>query len=177
MNNLIFIGTLHAGFTKNDELAEVVIKQKPDIILVEIEQSKLEENNISQYPPEMIFLAELARKISVQLFGFDSSIDVLKQGKTEADNIEIIKKQSEIISCYNWKQFNNPNICSKLDFFNNELIDIQKWDAREGELYKNISKIHKRNRNKRIVIITGCGHIKFFQNKFPKALFPLVDNK
>jgi len=93
MTNIIIISTLHAGITPNNELEEIFKKYKPDQILVEISQEDIEKNNLNSYPPEMIFTYQWAKSNGIKVAGFDSKINVFKDGVTSADNQELIQKQ------------------------------------------------------------------------------------
>lgn len=92
---IIVIGTLHAGITPNNELKEVMESFKPDQLLVEIARDDIVENNVSSYPPEMIFAFEWAKVNNVQVDGFDSKIHVFREGVVPQDNEALIDKQKK----------------------------------------------------------------------------------
>lgn len=82
------------------------------------------------------------------------------------------KEQAAIIKKYNWKDFNKSELRNILRTKSwSKVIDKAKYEKREEEMYQNISNQIKNSKTS--VVITGSGHIPFFKNKFPEALFPL----
>ena len=106
MQNIIIIGTLHAGLTPNKELKKIFSEYKPTQILVEINQDDLDKNDISKYPPEMIFTYRWAIKNNIKVNGFDSKINVFREGVTGNDNQKLIEEQEKLIKNYSWRDFN-----------------------------------------------------------------------
>lgn len=173
MDNLIFIGTLHQGYTPKTELEKMLVLHKPQKLFVEIVDADIMSNNLKNYPPEMIVAYKWAKRHDIAVSGFDVDIDTLSAGITKSDLDKVDKEQSAIIDQYDWKDFN------KLEF--NELlntkswdsaIDRAKWDKREQIMYENI--VDNLAEDATSVVVTGSGHIKYFREKFPKALFPLA---
>ena len=80
LRKIIVIGTLHAGITPNNELKDVIESFEPDQLLVEIVNDDIVKNDLSSYPPEMIFAFEWAKSNKVKVAGFDSKIDVFREG-------------------------------------------------------------------------------------------------
>ena len=105
MQHLIFIGTLH-GITPKEELIKILEQQEPNQLLIEIAQEDIDKGAVDSYPPEMIDAYNWAKAHNIQVFGFDSKINVLAGGKTKEDEERISKEQDEIIKKYNWKDFN-----------------------------------------------------------------------
>jgi len=168
--SLYFIGTLHAGITSNNELGLLIEEISPDQILVEIAQEDLEKNNLDGYPPEMIFAYDFAKNNNILVNGFDLKINVLKAGVTEEDSQRLILLQKKIVGDRSWKDFNRSEDEKELNKVDN-ITDWNKWRNREIELGKNIRKIILKG--KKVLVITGCGHLDFFEQLFEKATFPL----
>lgn len=169
-NNLIFIGTLHAGFTPIDELAQILDKFSPDQLLIEIAQADIDANKIDSYPPEMKFALEWAKKHNVDYAGFDTGVSVLAEGKTQADNEAVIDEEEKVIREHDWKDFNKKEYLDRLHAVSDRtLIDWQKWDEREQQMTENIRKTA---RGDRTVVLTGAGHIDYFTEAFTEAEFP-----
>lgn len=175
MIELFFIGTLHLKFTPHQELREEIEKISPQIIGVEITQEDINNYSVKNYPDEMQYALQYAKNNSIDFFGFDSDINIFK----EKDNVEkleedLINKQKEVISKYNWKQFNNKKYSNLLAFdVEKELINDKKFLEREKEMAQNIENYISDTSNLRVLIITGCGHLDFFEQKFKQASFPL----
>jgi pheromone shutdown protein TraB len=167
MQNIIIIGTLHAGSTPNEDLEKIFRKYKPTQILVEISQNDI-NNNISEYPPEMIFTYKWAIENNIKVNGFDSKINVFKEGVTENDNLELIKEQEKLIKNYSWKDFNKSENEKLLDI--DEITDHVKEKKREQKMLKNINATI--DDDGVILIITGCGHLDFLEQNIKKAIFP-----
>lgn len=168
---IIVIGTLHAGITPNNELKEVIERLKPDQLLIEIANDDIAENNLSSYPPEMIFALEWAKINNIKVVGFDSKINVFREGVMPKDNQAMIEKQKKIIKKISWKDFNKIENEKLLDVDGlDELIDHDKERARENEMLKNIeANIIERGT---IVLITGTAHLNFFERNIKDAIFP-----
>ncbi|MDA3839597.1 MAG: hypothetical protein PF572_00775, partial [Patescibacteria group bacterium] len=168
---IIVIGTLHAGITPNNELKEVIESFKPDQLLVEINNDDIVKNDLSSYPPEMIFAFEWAKSNNVKVAGFDSTIDVFREGVTPENNQAIIEKQKKLIKKLSWKDFNKIKNEKLLDVDGmDELTDKDKESAREVEMLKNI----KANiiESGTVVLITGTAHLNFFERTIKDAIFP-----
>ena len=170
MKKIIFIGTLHGESTPNQELKDIITSYSPDNIFVEIMQSDIDSNNIDDYPSEMVFSLEFAKNNSIPFFGFDANINILKKGKDQVSHKEVIDKQDEIIKLYDWKDFNKKEYGLKLDEVVEDWIDKEKWLKREEEMKNNINKLLPEEGCS--VVITGSGHIEFFQQHFLEADFP-----
>ena len=96
---------------------------------------------------------------------------VMKEGKNKEDNEKVILKQEKIIKKYDWKQFNQEKLNTKLNSLSKNLINKNNWNLREEEMSKNIQKsISKKGT---VVVLTGCAHLSYFEKAFPKAKFPL----
>ena len=170
LTNLHFIGTLHAGLTPNQELESVIIEISPSLIMVEIAQQDIEEENISDYPPEMIFTYEFAKRNKIMVKGFDSKINVMREDTTKANAQQLLDSQKKIIGDKSWKDFNLSENAKLLDSVDN-ITDRDKWGKREKEMTKNIRKAILKN--KTVLVITGCGHLDFFEHNYINASFPL----
>jgi len=171
MPEIIFIGTLHCGFTNEKELEKIILDINPDLLLVEICQEDIKRDKISQYPKEMIFALNLAKKNDISYEGFDSSISILKKGISSKDEKKVIDLQEKIIKQFSWKEFNKSNLNNKLSEISKDIIDMKKWNQREHKMKSNIKNIIPEKGA--ILILTGTGHIPFFKKEFPNAKFPL----
>ncbi len=168
MLKIIIIGTLHVGLTPNKDLEEIFLNYKPTQILSEINQGDINNNNISEYPPEMIFAYKWATENKIKVNGFDSKIDVFKKGVTDRDNQNLIAKQKEIISNYSWRDFNQVEKEKLLNV--GDITDQQKERDREIEMLNNINKVMVEQGV--VLIITGCAHLNFFEENIKNAIFP-----
>lgn len=169
MQKIIIIGTLHAGITPNSELKKVLREYMPDQILVEIQERDIINNNIDNYPPEMIFALRWARINSVKVSGFDSDINVFNEGITNADNLALIEQQKKLIKMP-WKEFNKAENEKILDIEGSSLVNQEKEKEREIDMLNNIKGAMLDSGT--ILIITGCAHLKFLEKKIEKAIFP-----
>lgn len=170
---LIIIGTLHAGLTPHNELKEALEQYDIDQLLVEITAEDLAKGRLEKYPDEMIYAYRWAIKNNVRVDGFDSSINVLAEGMTDADNKKVIEEQQKILESkgYGWKDLNKKEIT---EIFNTKsvkkLIDRTKETQREKKMLQNIkSKLIPEGT---IVILTGAGHLNFFEKHLKQAIFP-----
>ena len=173
MNRTLIIGTLHAGWTPVGGLQKELEKLKPDQLLVEICAQDIRDNKIDQYPPEMIFAYHWAKKNQIPVDGYDSKINVFREGVGEKENQAVIKKQKEQFSHLSWKDANKPE--NRRLFINEDyhrLVDPEKEKKREQEMLSNINE--RQIDQGTVVILTGCGHLDFFKKKLPGAKLPFV---
>jgi len=162
--------------TPHKELARILNIYNPEILLVEITQADIEKDNMEKYPDEMVFAFLWAKKKNIPVYGFDYSMNTLAEGKTEKDNQAVIKEQKKIFMGYSWKDANRQEIEEILDTATAKaLINSKKVAQRDKEMMKNIKKIIKKN--KKTVIVTGVGHLKFFEKHIVEARFPLREEK
>jgi hypothetical protein len=171
MPKIIIVGTLHGGITPNNELKEVLEELNPDQLLVEMKNKGLIDNKTEEYPSEMIFVYNWAKENNIKVFGFDSDIDTFREGVTQEDNQAIIEKQDRAMGNLSWKDFNIEENNKLLDVEGIEnLINPEKEKMREMEMLKNIQ--NNIIKNGTVVIITGAGHLNFFEKNIKDAVFP-----
>jgi hypothetical protein len=171
MRKIYFIGTLH-GFTKENELEEILVQLEPNQLIVEIEENDIQKNRMSGYPVEMIWATNWARKRRIKVFGMDCDINVLEENKTSEDEKKLLKRERKIINEYGWKNFNQESYLKLLNFPEDEgIVDKSKFGSRQEKMLENIKSNTIRNGN--IVVLTGAGHLAFFEEKIPSAIFPL----
>ncbi|MDP1694795.1 MAG: hypothetical protein Q8L34_04610 [Candidatus Woesearchaeota archaeon] len=170
MRRIIFIGTIHCGVTDEKELELLLSNYKPNQLLVEIAQEDLDNKKLKPYPPEMVFGYKWAKKHKIQVNGFDSPINVLKEGLTAEHRKRILDKQLAIIKKYNWKDFNKKYYCKKIGFYR-EYIDVEKNKRRNEEMVKNIEILIQTRGI--IVVLTGAGNLTYFEKHVKDTEFPL----
>ncbi len=172
MQKIVIIGTLHGEYTPKKELEEILNFYSPNQIFVEIYQGDINKNYLEKYPQEMIFALNWARSKKVELSGFDSEIDIFKGGFSASKNQKIIDQQKPVLNKFNWKDFNKKEIFNKINSLaEKKFIDSAANFIREEEMLNNIKK--KIIPDGVVLILTGCGHLDFFEKKIKKADFPL----
>lgn len=172
MSNLIFIGTLHAHLTPHHELQSVLEEYQPELLLVEISQEDIDNDSISKYPDEMVFAYQWAQRNDIKVAGFDCDINTLAEGVNEKDNHLAIKEQAKVLAKYSWQEANTVKVDKLLDTpLAKKLDDPQKVKLREQKMLQNVEKMLECDQ--KIVVVTGSGHLNFFEECFPQALFPL----
>lgn len=168
---IIVIGTLHAGLTSHAELKEILEEYKPNQLLVEISQNDIKQGKINSYPSEMVFAYNWAKKNKIRVDGFDSKINTFRAGVTKEDNNKAIKEQKEIMKHYSWKEMNQSINNQKLKTKTTKnLDDSEKLKKLNFEMLNNIKKLMIKEGI--IVILTGCGHLDFFEQHLKNAIFP-----
>ena len=119
----------------------------------------------------MIFAYNWAKKNKIKLNGFDSRLNSFKRGKNKGDNNKLIEEQQRLMKDFNWKDMNKAKNLKILNIdFKKRIIDPEKEAKRESEMLKNIKKVMIKEGL--ILIITGCGHLDFFEKKIKTAIFP-----
>jgi len=171
MRRILVIGTLHENLTPENELFELLKKYQPTQILVEITQKDLQKEKITKYPPEMRAIYRWAKKHHLIIKGFDSPINILRPGITKAREAQSVKKFKELIAGLTWKDLNQKAYDEIGDEDLKELIDPEKDQKREQEMLSNIQNLIAPEGI--IVIVTGAGHLNFFEKNLADAEFPL----
>ena len=172
---LIFIGTVHAGFTNNNQLLKLIKNYQPVKLLIEIKQMDVKSGNIDSYPPEMIAAYGWAIDNKIPIVGIDHDTDEVIFGNEELIK-KLATKQIKVLEGHDWKKFNNKkNLDLLLTPEWTKIINKSETKRREHKMAHSIESAKKTNGN--MVVITGSGHIPFFRKKFPTANFPLTTAK
>jgi len=173
---LIFIGTLHLGLTPEDELIKIIEGFKPTQLLVEIHNDDIRNERIEEYPDEMKSIVNWATNKHIEVSGFDSKIQPMKEKVSEVDLKNLLNEQMAIIKKHNWKDFNSIQLENALKTKSwYKVIDEAKDKERELEMYDNIIRLADDSHI--TVVVTGSGHIPFFKVKISDAQFPLSSVK
>ena len=129
------------------------------------------DRKLDSYSPEMVFAYTWAKKKKVKVSGFDSKMRILKTGMTKEDNQKVVDDQKMLMKNYSWKDMNQMKYLRRLNTNSAQnLSDSKKEEKREFEMLRNINTLMI-NEGK-ILIITGCGHLDFFEKQILSALFP-----
>lgn len=172
MRKIYVIGTLHNMMPKHEkELTQILDKINPDQILVEIVRKNLKSPKIRAYPKEMQFAYRWGTKHNKKVDGFDASIYVDKKDTTKKEREKFLKEFMKIINKYDWQQWNKKKY-DKISYDNlRKLIDFRKHRSRQNKMLQNIRKMMIKDGI--ILILTGAGHLSFFERHLEKAIFPL----
>lgn len=179
MREIYVIGTLHAGYTPNDELRELLEDIEPNQVLVELPDEPIEElKDREVYPSEMIFAYNWGKEKGLQVGRFDveSDYSYFNEGRSPDDQEykDYLEYQESIIKEHSWKDFNKERYNKLLDHpLRDVLFDKQQAEKREAEMLENIKKAMISNG--KIVVTTGAGHLNYLQEHLPEAVFPLRD--
>jgi pheromone shutdown protein TraB len=176
MKNMYVVGTLHQGCVPEEELVDVLESFKPDQLFLELPDEPLEDIVKSgDIRDEMIYAYQWAKKNNILVHCFDSEINTFRDGIT-VDSPEFKKllvEQTEILknSKITWKQHNKKQYDSLLD---HPLIAVISDPAKELQREKDmLQKIRKHSIQEGVILIlTGAGHLSFFESELPEATFP-----
>jgi len=176
MRKIYIVGTLHNMLPKHEEELKSLLEDiYPDQLLVEIVNKDLKTKNIRKYPKEMSFAYRWAIKHKKKTHGFDTPLDVVKKSVTKK---ELKKAEEEILSIIDergltWKDFNKSEYehIKEIDILENKIIDRPKDKLRQRQMLKNIQKMLIDDGA--ILILTGAGHLSFFEKNIKEAIFPL----
>lgn len=182
MQQIIIIGTLHAGWTPADELRAVLAAQKPDQVLVELSPEELERPREDSIRDEMFAAYDWASGKDTPVAVFDHENDVLREGVRGDEDAfrEYEQKSREIFRGYTWKQLNRedpwqvPAMQELEQYMNEHYIDPEKATRREAVMLETIRQKMIDGRN---VVVTGVGHLPFFSKHLPSAAMPLAGNR
>lgn len=177
MRKIYIIGTIHSGYTPDEELREVLEELDPDQVLVELPSESFEELEEGEvYPSEMVFAHNWAQENKLKVGAFDvlSEHSYFNEGKTPEDPEyrELLDHQDSIIKKYSWKDFNIQEYNDLLVHPAEEvLFSTSQARKREEEMAENIKNMMIEDGV--IVIITGTAHLQYFEEQFPSAILPL----
>ena len=178
MKKAIIIGTIHLHWTPKEELWEVLNELNPDQVLVELSDEELNEPPRSDSIRDEMFSAyDWAIQNHKLVSLFDSDDSPLKDGVTgkEEEFIQHELKCKELLKSYSWKDLNKqePWEISEVkeleDKIKEKYFDTEKSQAREQKMLKEIKCKLIDGTN---VIITGAGHLSFFEKEVPEAILP-----
>lgn len=168
MRQVYIIGTIHNQVLRK-EINNILDKLNPNQILLEIVNSHLNSNKISKYPAEMRLAYEWAKKHNKNVKGFE--VKSSRKDNLTNQEIKIVKKVNEYVASKDWKYFNKKRHMDQIEKLLRPLPLLTREDkSRQKRMLKNIRK--HMIRNGRIVIITGIGHLNFFEKHIPEAKFP-----
>jgi len=172
MRKIYVIGTLHNMMPKHKkELQEILEKMDPDQVLVEIVHSHLKSPKIRTYPREMQFAYRWAIKKKKETAGFDSPIDITKKDITKKEEAVWVKKWIAKFGHLTWKGHNKKKYDKITNESLEEIVDMKRHRSRQKEMLRNIRK--RMISNGKILVLTGAGHLPFFEKNMKSAKFPL----
>lgn len=176
MRKLIVIGTVHNMLPKHkNELQSILKKINSDQILVEIDREiNLHSNQIKKFPKEMIFAYKWGIKNNKQVDVFDTNKygNQIKKSVTKKELKRAEKDFLTIFKRYDWKMMNHPNPKDEEKYkkIESQFIDYKRLKARRKVMLSNIRKLALKEG--KILILTGAGHLDFFEKHLKKAIFP-----
>lgn len=169
MRKFYLVGTVHNMFPKHKkEFAQILKRINPDQILVEIDKKDLKSSKIKKYPKEMVYAYKWAIKRKKKTDGFDYDINIIISNKK--DLIKAEKKEKKLIDRVGWKELNKKKYSSVIDNIVNKIINKRKALNRRKLMLKNIK--NRAIDNGKILILTGTGHLSFFERHIKGAIFP-----
>ena len=175
---VVIIGTIHLNWTPKDELWEVLSDINPDQVLVELSEEELNLRPRSDSIRDEMFAAyDWAIQHKKLVNYFDTEDSPLKDGVTgkEDEFLEHELKCKELLKNYSWKDLNKlePWKISEVqeleDKITTKYFDIKKSQGREQKMLKEIRAKLIEGTN---VIVTGAGHLSFFEKEIPDAQLP-----
>lgn len=178
MKKVIIIGTIHLRWTPKEELWEVLSDLNPDQVLVELSDEELHVRPRSaSIRDEMFFAYDWAVEHNTLVNFFDTEDSPLKDGITgeEPEFVEHELKCKELLKNYSWKDLNKrePWRISEVkeleDVIIEKYFDVEKSIEREQKMLNTIVDKLIEGTN---VIVTGAGHLSFFEKEIPDAILP-----
>lgn len=88
----------------------------------------------------------------------------------DVDNLKAIKDSKLLLNNLSWKEMNREQNLKILETINKRLVDPIKEQKRNFQMIKNIKK--KMIQNGKILIVTGCGNLKYFEKHIKEAIYP-----
>lgn len=178
MKEVVIIGTIHLNWTPKEELWEVLNYINPDQVLVELSDEELNiRPRTDSIRDEMFSAYDWAIKNNRLVNFFDIEDSPLKNGITgkEPEFIEHELRSKELLKNYSWKDLNKaePWKISEVKEIEDKIVekyfDLTKSKEREQKMLANILSKLIDGTN---VIVTGAGHLSFFERELPNAVIP-----
>lgn len=175
---IIIIGTIHLHWTPKDELWQVLDDINPDQVLVELSHEEMHERPRNDSIRDEMFAAfDWAVEHNKLVNYFDSEDSPLKEGVTgkEPEFLEHELKSKDLLKNYSWKDLNKPEpwqiseVKELEDRITEQYFDVEKSQLREQKM---LQEIHAKLVNGTNVIVTGAGHLSFFEKELPEAELP-----
>jgi len=175
---VIVIGTIHLEWTPKDELWQVLDDINPDQVLVELSQEELHERPRNDSIRDEMFAAyDWAVAHNKLVNHFDNEYSPLKDGVTgkEPEFLEHELKSKDMLKNYSWQDLNRPEpwqiseVKELEDKITKQYFDVEKSKEREQQMLKVIRAKLIDGVN---VIVTGAGHLSFFENELRGAELP-----
>ena len=175
---LYIIGTLHSGYTPEQELREMLENINPEFIFLELPPQDIAKSKRADDPrQEMFFAYHWAQEQGITVEFFDTPEgDSFNEGYSEEspEYKQLLAETEEKLKHYSWKDLNRTKNINKFKHpFEETLIDMNKREQRQEQMVKNIK--HAMPNSAKVVVLTGPFHLKYLAMKFPEARFPLGD--
>lgn len=177
MKEVLVIGTIHLNWTPKDELEEALRNLRPDKLHVELSPEELNKPREDSIRDEMFVAYDWAARNNIPVSVFDIDEDILKDGVTgkESEFMAHELKEKELLKNYTWKDLNSakpwqePVIAALEKEIVKKYFNKEKSELREHKMLKNVKDGLIEGRN---VIVTGAGHLNFFEREIPSAELP-----
>jgi hypothetical protein len=184
MRKIYVIGVIH-NFVSEKETTDILEKYNPDQVFIELRQEHLETKKFKEYGKEFFYVSKWCKKNNKIINGFDycaknwlTTKDMTKIDKKNLKNITD-KYLAILVKKYEWKKFNQKKYM-KL-FYESDYYKRAKSIPFIKHIYKILplrQKMMLKNIRKRMIkkgtvlIITGAGHLDFFEKNIKGAIFP-----
>lgn len=167
--------------TRKNDLRRILEEIKPDQLLLELPEEAGARVEAARHSDEMAFADRWARTKGVSTGYFDVDMSILRDGISEEDPeyMELVNREVAELQAYSWQELNRKEpwqmgkLASTQREFWRRFFDEEKWDRREKGMLENIRRLRKSNGT--VLILTGAGHLDFFQRELPDAEFRLRD--
>lgn len=203
---IFIVGSIHSmhfnpeyKYSIND-LQSQIIALKPDLVCGEIVPEAFDQPIEGYFPPEAVFLAEMATTLNYRFVPVDWRLDYATQSKAENEYPLYIKEQVKSLSDTMLKLISKSNSQSIYDFIHGNLnlqmtdslyeriigtnsiaeIASGNWHERNRKIVENTLKAAKANNAHKIVIVFGIDHVPQirrqlndlgFEPQIPERLF------
>lgn len=175
MRHIFILGTIHDGHTPPTELITALEQLQPDQVMLEIPRGTDADavRHTDDWRDEMRAAYRWAREQDIPTIFFDENMPLFRDGYSveHPAYAEFIKKAEAEIAKHSWKELNKPEYDSLFGEEYFTIFDKEKDSAREHTLLANITEQLPEQGN--VVIVTGTGHLAFFEKNLPDATFPL----
>lgn len=174
MRTIYLIGTVHFMMPQREmELKLLLQVMDPDQVFVQIDDDDMKFGNKQYAAKEMLYAYDWAIQRNKKVVCYDKRMDLSSYYLEEEKKKEVKEEMAHLLAGTNWKEFNkiNTEIYKKFEKLKLLLVDENKERERHYAMLANIERnlIDKG----KILVITGIGHLPYFERNLKDALFPL----
>lgn len=168
MSPLYIVGTTHKEHNKKG-LLEVFIELEPSQLLLELNEEDIQSCKVKSHPVEMSWAYRWGLENKKIVNGFDHEIPC--RYKVPIEEIpSFFAPIAEEYNSYDFRKMNKREYTNIMQDIEEQIfVEEDLLNRREG-MVRNIRSL--RDPSVAGLVLTGVGHLWFFEKQLPEAIFP-----